>query len=87
MPCEACSVGKARQLVINKHLDDSKKAMRAGKRIFLALAMIKSPQDSGITITNKNWHIIVGQYTGYEESECYSIMSDFMEPTCKKFSE
>ena len=31
IPCKACSVGKAKQLAINKHVDDSKKAMRAGK--------------------------------------------------------
>ena len=50
MPCKASSVGKAKQLVLNKHLDDSKKAMRAGERIFSYIAMIKVPQDSGITI-------------------------------------
>ena len=45
------------------------------------------PQDSGITITNRNWHIVVDQYTGYKESELYSTKSDFLELTCKKFSE
>ena len=33
--------------------------------------MIKAPQDSGITITNKNWHIVVDQYTGYKKSEFF----------------
>ena len=34
MPCKACSVRKVRQLAINKHMDNRKKATRAGKRIF-----------------------------------------------------
>ena len=54
MPCTFSSVGKAKQLMTNKHLDASKKATRAGKRVFSDLATIKLPQDSGITITNKN---------------------------------
>ena len=65
--CKACSVRKAKQLAINKHMDVSKKSTRAGKRIFLDLATMKAPQDSGIIITNKNWHIVVDQYTGYKE--------------------
>ena len=64
MPCKACSVGTARQLVINKYVDDSKKATKAGKRIILDLTMIKAPQDSDITITNRNWHIVVDKHTG-----------------------
>ena len=28
------------------------------------LVMTKAPQVSGIIITNKNWHIVVDQYTG-----------------------
>ena len=59
MPCKACSVRKAKQLVINNHVDDSKKATRASKRIFSDLVMIKAPQDSGIVATNRNWHIVV----------------------------
>ena len=43
MPCKACSIGKLRQLVVNKPVDNSKKAMRAGERIFSNLAMIKAP--------------------------------------------
>ena len=54
IPREACLVGKVRQLVINKHMDNSKKATRSGKRIFSDLAMIKVPQHSGITITDRN---------------------------------
>ena len=53
--------------MVNKYVDNSKKATRAGKKIFSDLAMIKAPQDSGITITNRNWHIVVNQYTGYKE--------------------
>ena len=86
MPCKACSIGKARQLGVNKHVDNSK-ATRASKRIFSDLAIIKASQDSGITITNRNWHIVMDQYTGYKESEFYSTKSDFVEPMCKKFSE
>ena len=72
--------------MINKHMDDSKKAARAGKRIFSDLTTIKAPQDSGITIINKNWHIVADQYMGYKELEYYCIKSDFVEPTCKKFN-
>ena len=64
IPCKGCLVRKAKQLVIKKHLDNNKKATRAGKRIFLDLVMIKVPQESGITITNKNWHIVLDHYTG-----------------------
>ena len=60
-PCKACSVGKAKQSVINKLEDDSKKATRAGQKIFSDLAMIKAPQDSGIAIAYKNWIIVVDQ--------------------------
>ena len=55
MPCEDCSTGKVRQLAINKDVDDSKKATRAGKRILSDLARTKAPEDSGITIMNRNW--------------------------------
>ena len=34
VPCEARSIEKAKQLVINKNVDDSKKAKRAGKEYF-----------------------------------------------------
>ena len=54
---------KAKQLAINKYMDDSKKAMRADKRIFSDLATIKAQQDSGITIPNKNWHIVLDHDT------------------------
>ena len=56
MPYKACSTRKARQLVVKKHVDDSKKAMRAIKRMLSDLATMKAPQDSGIAITNRNWH-------------------------------
>ena len=69
--------------MVNKPVDNSKKVTRAGKRIFSDLATIKVPQDSGITITNRNWHIVVDQYMGYKESEFYSTKSDLVEPTCK----
>ena len=58
------------------------KCARAGKRIFSDLVTINAPQDSGITITNMNWHIVVDP--GYNELEFYSTKSDFVEPTCKK---
>ena len=87
MSCKACSVRKARQLVINKHVDNCKKATRADKRIFSDLATIKAPQESGITIPNRNWYIVVDQYTGNKESEFYSTKSDFVEWMCKKFSD
>ena len=48
--------------------------------------MIKASQDRGITITNRNWCIVVDQYNGYEELEFYSTKCDFVEPMCKKFS-
>ena len=64
-------------------MNNSKKATRAGERIFSDLAMIKTP---GITITNKNWHIVVDQYTGHKELEFYCTKSDFVEPKCKNFS-
>ena len=54
MPCKACSIGKAKQLVINKHVDKSNKATIAGERIFSDLAMIKALQESSIIVTNKN---------------------------------
>ena len=38
--------------------------------------MIEAPQDSGITITNKKWQIVVDQYTGYKELEFYCTKSD-----------
>ena len=83
---KAYSVGKLRQLVINKHMNDSKKVMRAGKRIFLDLETIKVPQDSEITITRRKWHIVVNQYTVYKELEFNSTKGVFMELTYKKFS-
>ena len=67
MPCKTQSIGKARPLVVNKHVDNHKKATRASERIFSDSATIKAPQDSGMTITNRNWHIIVDQYDGYKE--------------------
>ena len=60
MPCKACLVEKSKQLAINKNVDDSKIATRAGKRIFSHLATIKALQGS-IIGTNKNWHILVDQ--------------------------
>ena len=72
---QSCSVGKINPLAINKHVDDNKKATRAGKRIFSDLATIKVPQDSGITITNKNWHIVV-YHIGHNEMEFYCTKSD-----------
>ena len=50
------------------------------------LVMTKAPQVSGIIITNKNWHIVVDQYTGYKESEFYNTKSYSFELICKKFS-
>ena len=86
MPCKACSVGKGRQLAINKYMDDSKKTKRCGKRMFSDLVAMKAPQDSDITIINKNWHNIVDQYAGYKDLEFYSTKKDFMESMCKKLS-
>ena len=34
MPCKACLIGKARQLAVNKHVDDSKKAPELVKEYF-----------------------------------------------------
>ena len=72
-------------MTINKHVEDIKKVTRAGERIFSDLATLKALQDSSITVTNKNGHVIVGKYTGYKELEFYSTKSDFVEPMCKKF--
>ena len=63
-------------------MDNGKKAMRAGKRILSDLAMIKAPQDSDITITNKT-----GTLLWINTLEFYCNKSDFVEPACKKFSE
>ena len=68
-------------------MDNSKKAKRVRVRIFSNLVTIKAMQGSGITITNRNWIIVVDQCTGYKVPEFYYIKSDFVEPTCKKFSE
>ena len=40
MPCKGCSIRKARQLAVNKHVNNRKKATRASKRIFSDLATI-----------------------------------------------
>ena len=56
---KACSVRKAKQLAINKHMDNRKKAMRAGKKICSDLATIKA--------INRNWNIFKDQYTRYKE--------------------
>ena len=61
-------------------MDDSKKAMRADERIFSDSVSIKALQDSGITITYKNFHTVVDQYMGYNEAEFYCTKSDFVEP-------
>ena len=74
-------------MVINKHVDYSKKVTRAGERMFSDLVTIEAPQDSGIAVTNKNWHIMVDKYIGYKESEFYSTKSDFVKSMCKKFCE
>ena len=76
MSCEACSIGKERQLAVNQYVDNSKKAMKDGKRIFSDLATVKAPQDSGIT-TNRNWHIIVDQYTGDKVLKFYSTNNQY----------
>ena len=78
MPCKACSVRKAKQLAINKDVGKSNKATRAGERIFSDLATIMTLQDSSIGITNRNWHMVVDQYTGYKESEFYCTKSSFV---------
>ena len=64
----------------------SKKATKVGERIFSDLASMKSPQDSDFLIINGNGHIVVDQYTEYKELEFYCTKSDFVKPTCKKFS-
>ena len=71
MPCEDYSIRKVRQVVINKHVDDSMKYTWA-KRIFSDLVTAKAPQDSGITITNKTWHIVVDQYT-WQRSQSFTV--------------
>ena len=75
MLCKAFSIGKARQLAMNKHVDDSKKATRAGESIFSDLATIKVPHDNGIHIPYRKGHL-----------EFYSTKSDFVELMFKKFS-
>ena len=59
MPCKACSIGKAQQLAIDKHVDNSKKATKY-------LGTIKALQDSGVKTINRNWHIVMNQHTGYK---------------------
>ena len=54
MSCKACSMGKAKQLAINEHVDNGKKTTRAGERIFSDVVTIEAPQDSDTTITNRN---------------------------------
>ena len=87
IPCKVCSVKKARQLAINKDVGNNKKATRADKRMFLYLVTNKAPQDSGVTITNRNWYIVMVWYTGDKELEFHCTNSDFVEPMCKTFSE
>ena len=67
-------------------MDNKKKATRVGERIFSYLVTIKAPQDSGITITNRSWHIVVDQHTGYKDLEFYSTKSDFVVLMCNKIS-
>ena len=58
----------------------------AEERIFIDLAMINSPQDNGIIVTNKNWHIMVDQDNGSKEWEFYGTKTGFVELKDKKFS-
>ena len=85
-PYKACLIGKTKQLVINKYVDDSKKGTRAEKKLFSDLMTIKALQDSSTTGANKDWNFVVDQYTWYKESEIYGTKSDFVGSMRKKFS-
>ena len=51
------------------------------------MAILKAPQVSGIDVTNTNWYIVVDQFFKYKKSEFHYTKSNFVELTCRKFSQ
>ena len=72
MLCKACSIGKAKQLAINKHVDDSKKVTRSWERMSQGrqhkIAVLLQP----IKIGTFWW------YTEYQELQYYHTKSYFV---------
>ena len=58
-PCEACSVGKARQKNINKEWKGG--SMTAGERLYVDISSIKGESYGG----SKFWALVVDDYSGY----------------------
>jgi hypothetical protein len=83
-PCEGCTEARANQKIIPKDSDHGK-AKEINGRIFLDISTIRDPEDMKVTVTKRNWRIMVDELTGMKFSDFFDTKNGMIEPTCEQF--
>jgi hypothetical protein len=87
--CEACAKAKAKRKDIKSKPEDgpNTKAMAVNGRIYLDISSLKQtdieslPEDA--IPRQKNWRMIVDEYTGKKTSHFFPTKNGMIEPTCE----
>eukprot|EP00957_Ditylum_brightwellii_P199183 15183399-Ditylum_brightwellii.AAC.1 len=84
-PSKSCAVGKACQKNVSK-TSQHVKAATPGERIFLDIATIKGQKGGPVVNSEKNWRIMVDEYSTLRLSDFYKTKSGMIGPTLEKIN-
>ena len=85
MPCEGCTVAKAKQKNVPKVNETQVRATKFGERIYSDISTIKQQNEDLPAVTKPNWHILVDKATRLKMTAFYESKNGMVEPTCEKF--
>ena len=82
-PCEACTIGKAKQKNVPK-ITKVEPLKEGENRIFHDIATVKRTKNQP-NVTKPNWRIMVDGRTGLKFSDFFATKNGMVEPTCAQF--
>jgi hypothetical protein len=82
MPCEACTLAKAKQKNVPKINKTQVHATKFGERIYSDLLTVRQA-NSGQSVTKPNWHKMIDKATRLKFSAFYDSKNGMVEPTCE----
>jgi hypothetical protein len=80
--CKACAIEKAKRCNITNETLGEKATIFNG-RVDNALAKIKAPEELKVTTSKPNWHILVDEASGFEQSKFFETKGGIKPYMCK----
>ncbi len=82
--CESHAIAKARQRNVPKETSEENKTQEYNGQCFYNIATIKVPEKmKGITISKPNWHILIDEVLGINQSKIHIMKGAIIPDMCQ----